>query len=409
MRKIVVSALIALTAVLGTAVTAVMAGPATAAPSRVSAALPPYNELFGVSCPSAKDCVAVGNDQRAFGNKGGPLIQTWNGKAWKTVSDKLPATGVAGELFDVSCKGASFCVAVGLYLNGSFTGFPLAETWHGKTWTPSTPAVPKGSTGVELNGVSCTAVNSCVAVGQYFTPSHTFVLAEVWNGSKWTASAPPLPSGIVVANLDKVSCVSAKFCVAVGTSATNTAGSVLIEVWNGKSWVRKTAVPPASSKFDATLNAVSCTSVKSCVAAGAGRAIDKPTGANGFTEVWNGKTWAGGKIPWPKGTSNSWLVGVSCASAKSCMTVGYIDVNEKASSNSGRAGAAPWNGKSWTARVVPAPAKGKASLFNEVSCPAATSCVAVGELSPQASILGTGLSGIWNGKTWKLVTTPVAS
>jgi hypothetical protein len=28
---------------------------------------------------SSKDCVAVGLDQRAFNNMGGPLIQTWKG------------------------------------------------------------------------------------------------------------------------------------------------------------------------------------------------------------------------------------------------------------------------------------------------------------------------------------------
>ena len=52
-----------------------------------------------------------------------------------------------------------------------------------------------------------------------------------------------------------------------------------------------------------------------------------------------------------------------------------------------------------------APGKGKASLFNQVSCPAGADCVAVGQLGTYNSDEGSGLAGLWNGKSWKLETT----
>ena len=51
-----------------------------------------------------------------------------------------------------------------------------------------------------------------------------------------------------------------------------------------------------------------------------------------------------------------------------------------------------------------APAKGKASVFNSVTCLTATDCVAVGQVGPSKTTNGTGLSGFWNGKSWRLVT-----
>ena len=407
MRTIVGTGLIALTAVLGAGASVAVASPATAEPARATVAPAPARELYGVSCVSSKNCVAVGTDQNAYDGRGGPLTQTWNGKTWKTSPMKLPKGAIAGQLFSVSCASATACVAVGLYLNGSDTGVPLAETWNGKGWAPSTLVTPRGSTGVELNGVSCAGAKRCVAVGYYFTPTGAAALAESWTGGKWTTTRPPVPKGTVVGDLNKVSCASATYCVAVGTSATNTSGFALVDSWNGKAWAKMSAQPPASSKNDADLTGVSCTSAKSCVAVGSGTAVGgRPGGLAAFSELWNGKTWTPAKISWPKGTSDSSLVGVSCASAKSCVTVGYIDINVNDGGNTGKAAAASWNGKAWTATKVPAPAKGKASLFNEVSCRSAAACVAAGQLGPYKSTEGSGLAGIWNGKSWALVTTP---
>jgi hypothetical protein len=414
MRTIAASGLIALTAMLGVAASTAVASPATAAqrpaaasPAKTAKAPPPANQLYGVSCASSKYCVAVGLNENAEGSVkgGGALIQTWNGKTWKSVAPKAPKGAQSAELLGVSCKSAVACVAVGLYLNPSGNAVPLAEIWNGKTWTPTAPATPKGSSGGQLLGVSCAAAKSCVAVGSDFTNSGGATIAEAWNGSKWTLSRPPEPKGSVVGALTTVSCPSTVRCIAVGSWGTNTAGFALADSWNGKTWTRTPVPASAVAKQDAALTGVSCPSAGSCVAVGTG-ATGRKGGLVSFSEFWNGRTWATGKIGWPKSVSNSLLSGVSCRSAKSCLAVGTVDINVNDNGHTGHAAATAWNGKAWTAASAEAPGKGKASLFTAVSCLSATNCLAVGQLGPFNSDEGNGLAGFWNGKRVGLATTP---
>jgi hypothetical protein len=414
MRTIAAAGLIALTAMLGVAASTAVASPATAAPRPAAAspagaakAPPPANQLFGVSCVSSRYCVAVGLNENAEESVkgGGALIQTWNGKAWKSVAPKAPKGALSAQLLGVSCKSPIACVAVGDYLNAGGNGVPLAEIWNGKTWTPTAPATPKGSSGGQFLGVSCAAAKSCVAVGSDFTNSGGAALAESWNGGKWTLSRPPEPKGSVVGELNKVSCPSTTRCIAVGSWGTNTAGFALADSWNGTTWARTPVPAPAVGQQDADLTGVSCPAAKSCVAVGTGT-----TGLKGglvsFADFWNGATWKTGKISWPKGVSNNFLTGVSCASAKSCLAVGNANINVNDNGHTGRAAATGWNGKAWTATTVAAPGKGKASLFTEVSCLSAANCVAVGQFGPFNSDEGNGLAGFWNGKRVSLATTP---
>ena len=83
-----------------------------------------------------------------------------------------------------------------------------------------------------------------------------------------------------------------------------------------------------------------------------------------------------------QGRQQPFLVGVSCAVGQELRRGRHLDINFNDGGHTGRAAATSWNGKAWTATNVPAPGKGKASLFNEVSCPAAADCVAVGQLGP---------------------------
>ena len=401
MRAIVVPGLIALTALAGPSAPAhavVPASPLTAAFSPAAA-----DELFGIACVSPRACVAVGLNQNALGHRGGPLAEKWNGKAWKYVAMRLPAGAVSGELFSVSCRSASACVAVGLYLDSSDTGIPLAETWNGRAWRPSRLPAPAGSTGVILDGVSCATAKSCVAVGQYFTGTGAAPLAEAWNGSRWTTAMPPVPAGSVVGNLGEVSCPAAAYCVAVGHVAANAGSSVLADSWNGRTWRMMPVRPPASGSTDAALDGVSCTSPGSCVAVGSGTPGSGGPGDTGFAERWNGSRWTGLSVSWPRGTGNSYLVGVSCAAAGNCVAVGYSGAGVTAGGDTGKAAAVSWKGKTWTVTKVPAPGRGKASLFSDVSCLPAGSCVAAGQVGPAGSTEGIGLTGFWTGKAWRLV------
>lgn len=372
------------------------------ATTSASPAAPAQNALEGVWCASASDCIAVGATS-AIAGRGHPLAEIWNGKSWRTVPVRLPAGSTFGGLVRLSCRSASFCVAAGEYGTGG-TGHLLAEFWNGKTWSPTEPPAPAGvGDDTELVGVSCQSSRDCVAVGGDDTGATTFAVIETWNGAKWARVKPPLPRGTSYSYLEKVSCPSATYCVAVGQAGDP--AKVLVESWNGAAW-HVVSAPSPSGGF-AELVAVSCSSVASCVAVGGvlnPGSPGTPSSTKALTETWNGKKWAIATVPWPKGTADSILAGVSCPSKTYCVAVGNVGDNLEAGQlNAGKAVAVTWNGKSWALEPVPAPAKGKTSFLFSVSCRSTASCAAVGETGSVGADTTSSLSGFWNGKTWKLV------
>jgi hypothetical protein len=357
--------------------------------------------LNSVSCVTAANCMAVGLSNT---NNDGALAETWNGKAWKTVSVPVPVSNV-GALTGVSCTSATRCVAVGTYSNAdNANGSLLVETWNGKAWTIA--PVPQGSGGA-LTGVSCATAKSCVAVGFTVNASGTSLIpiAESWNGAKWSLAMPPAVKGSTVSVLVSVSCASAAYCVAVGGDLTTTelysAYSALIETWNGKTWTRVNASAPAIS----ILEGVSCVSAARCVAAGAVGTAGT-VGTSGFAELWDGRAWRVTKVAWPAGTGDSLIYGVSCASARSCVAIGITGFNENSDNNSGTAAAASWNGSAWRVTSVPSAGKGTASSLISTACPSPADCVAVGRKGPDNSVDLNSLTGFWNGKSWRLVAAP---
>jgi hypothetical protein len=359
------------------------------------------DQLNGVACRSANDCVAVGADYLTHT----PLAETWNGAQWRVVSVKLPSGASGAYLNGVACPAAAgtYCVAAGVMIKGS-TGEALSETWNGKAWTPVLPSAPAGS---QLEAISCLSAKSCVAVGAAGA-SHGIgaLLTESWNGTKWTRgsiSAPPHTQG---GFLDGVSCATASFCVATGAVFVGSAGAEapLIEGWNGKAWAIMKLAPPKTS-IPTGLYAVSCPSADSCLTVGSGGNVE--SGSIAYAEAWNGKTWAlTSAVPWPKGTTDPWLYGVSCSAVGHCVAGGLVDWDPASNGTvTGRAAAATWNGKTWTPTTVTVPGKDNASAFAWVTClPGKTAfCAAVGDVGPWGTYPISTLSGFWNGKTWKVV------
>lgn len=91
----------------------------------------PFGELLGVSCSTSTSCMAVGTGGSDLG--GTALAEQWNGTAWTLVA---PA-GVLGvqytNLYGVSCPSATDCVAVGE--DSAAGGSTLVEHWNGSTWS----------------------------------------------------------------------------------------------------------------------------------------------------------------------------------------------------------------------------------------------------------------------------------
>ncbi len=143
----------------------------------------------------------------------------------------------------------------------------LVEAFDGNTWTLAPSPNTSTSQLNVLNGVSCTSVTSCVAVGYDFNGTANQTLVETFNGGAWSIAASPSSSLSQLNVLNGVSCTSATSCVAVGDYFNGTANQTLVETFNGGAW-SIAASPNNSTTQENDLMADSCTSASSCVAAG---------------------------------------------------------------------------------------------------------------------------------------------
>ncbi len=234
-----------------------------------------------VSCASPTMCTAAGTAYVNFADV--PAVGQWNGTSWSTQTLPVPAGSAQAQLLNVSCSGPAACVAVG-YATTTASGVcpcpsetTLAEQWNGISWAPLTTPNPPGASTSQLNAVACTSVD-CTAVG--FTESASAVsLAEQWNGTSWAIQPTPTPSvpagavseGVV---LDGVSCTAPDACAAVGSYGwgyTVSGSSTLADRWDGTAWVIQPTPNPIGTQYGVGLNAVSCATSDSCMAAGSQR------------------------------------------------------------------------------------------------------------------------------------------
>jgi uncharacterized membrane protein len=333
-------------------------------------------ELLGVSCPTMSFCEAVGDDQQEFG--GASLAETWNGHQWAVQSFPVPADSESPGLVQVSCTSATFCEAVGSFVDSGGNVAPLAAAWNGTSWDlQSTPGLA-GTAG--FTAVSCTSPSFCEAWGGGNAGNPGPEVAERWNGTAWQLQA--VPSGAAAVN--SVSCVSATFCEAVGLGVADS--------WNGSQWSAQTL---PSSLSSANLTSVSCTSRGRCETVGEGNVSGNIVGVAG---AWNGSGWTAQSTPNPAMATFANLNAVSCAAARSCEAAG--DYQVQVAANDPKALAQAWNGNSWALQHAVAPAGATHNALSGVSCVSASFCQA----------LGTGPGGpsaaLWNGTSWTVQAVP---
>jgi len=368
------------------------------------------DSLAGVSCTSAKSCIAVGSYTSGFDIR--TLAEGWNGSAWKVLTTPNPAGATDSELAAVSCSSARACIAVGQY--GYKT---LSEAWNGTTWrilstpNPTFPGIAVGGGTDLLTGVSMLSSNNAWAVGGRSISSGRIgnTLIEHWNGKRWSVVASPNPVGSTTTNtvfnvLSGVSCSSTKACIAVGNWGTSLSNlKPLAEVWNGVSWRIMTTPSPAAQGEGDLLDGVSMLSPNNAWAVG-GRGWRLTTGSTATTlvEHWNGHRWAVTKSPNPLLAGNE-LTGVVAASLRNVWAVGTIGLFGRVQPLAVR-----WNGASWTRISTPKP-KGYNSLASVARIPGTPGLWAVGATSvpePPPSSVTVPLVVRWSGTGWTVTPTP---
>jgi hypothetical protein len=253
--------------------------------------------LNTVSCPSASNCIAVGEYYMMETNAEGMFTETWNGAGWTISAIPSPA-GASATLDSVTCRAATSCLAVGsVTARGATTSDVLIEALNGSTWTPRAAPGPGGGMSASLESVSCSSAISCVAVGVTFstgessTPTTT-AFTEVLSGTTWTPHAVPVPLGRD-SSLGGVSCISPADCFAVGRTMAHVNhdyGYPYVLAWNGFGWspVPVPTVPMASKDFWAgNFDSLACMPGAPCVALGWEGPIHA-TDSRGLAGIWAG-------------------------------------------------------------------------------------------------------------------------
>jgi hypothetical protein len=342
-----------------------------ASPTQPAAARPIRASFSAVSCKGTSWCMAVGSyTDRSHVRHA--LAQVWNGQKWRTLKNP-PGRSLTG----VSCSAPWFCMAI-----GGPTGM---ETWNGGVWRRIKS--PVGRAG----GVSCGSRSLCMVINGRINGG----VAESWNGRQWRTWAqntdacggpPGFPCGLA-----GVSCGSASNCVAVGTQTVSQepVQNTVAFAWDGIGWG---GTSPPNDGNPAALNAISCAG-KFCMTVG-GAFSEVQSGGIAVAGTWDARTQSWQDVSPSLGTLCSgfgycfWAGVISCGSATNCMTFGR--------------GNLAWNGMAW----VPAPSvsAGRGSSLGTVSC-AVASCMAVGFRTIAGAVRP--LAELWNGATWKILRTPV--
>jgi hypothetical protein len=305
------------------------------------------------------------------------------------------------NLWSVSCVTKVACTSVGDSEDLTGRPVPVAAKWDGKAWlvqeAPSVAEAKRNS----LDGVSCVVLKltECIAVG-YSDNGIYLPLAERWNGEAWALQKAPGPAGSTYNFLRRVSCAAVKpiACMAVGSYQNSSGESLsLAESWNGEEWTIREVPSPEGGKL-AGLLGVSCAAIKLTECTAVGDYTTKAGITVGLAERWDGKSWSIQATPNPEGAKATNLEDVSCPSAVFCSAVGVYDDASEVSWPVIES----WNGENWSIEKLPLPAKAEDFRLESVSCISAVNCTAVGEYYTEGPSVLTPFVESWNGKAWSI-------
>lgn len=368
-------------------------------PVPADASANPDPVILSLACASPTECAAVGFYNGSSGS-GEPMLLTGGGASWAASTPPLlhdGQTGFGPSLSSVACTAALQCVAVGAYVDTSGNTEGALVTGSGNSWTAAEAPLPKDAATdpiVSLNSVACSST-ACVAGGFYTDSSGAKEgLLLTGSGSSWTATRAPLPASAAAsphAGVSSVSCLPANPCVAAGfyTDKSDNIRGLLL-TGSGTSWTAARAPAPPDEATDDSgylLGPVTCGSASACVAVGS---YGTSNAYQGMLVSGSGTSWTATQAPLPLGAPAIpavQLSSVTCPTEPDCVAIGYY--NDNTNPNSPAAGLfLAGSGTSWTPTQAPEPSNSAGFTSyspNNVACPSASSCYAVGAMGNSAA------------------------
>lgn len=301
-----------------------------------------FSDLNAVSCVSAGNCIAVGDYRISTVQTEGYYAVETAGVWARGVELPLPLDvdkNPADTTFvSASCVlGGTTCQLLGEYITASTPAavHSVVDTYvmgTGLVGSPVEIAQLSGNDGIELGSISCTASDSCVAVGAQTNGTGqeaTYVDDSGSWGTPVVLSNPSASASLPSEYLASVSCVSTNNCVALGGYVDNQ-GNLFAETYTevGGSWQQAVDIGEPSNLGNPFADAISCvSSVNSCTMVGA--LSDSGGSLHAASAQMTSGHWGelAPAIAPAGGITDHELLGVSCTPGIECTAVGYYNLN----------------------------------------------------------------------------------
>jgi hypothetical protein len=222
-----------------------------------------------ISCPASNFCVATGSLETTASQKREVALR-WDGTSWTYMTTPPIGSATYLTLGRVDCTSVSNCYASGVYFEGE-NQVVFASHWNGVGWSREILYTYSGGGLTRLYSIHClSGTGLCVSGGAIMNEGKSVPLFAKTSGSGWTLSAlPGVPlSTDKTSNFGGVACGSESLCEGVG-SAESAAGVLLPIAARLRSdgvWERQT--PPTLTETRATFSDLSCVSATYCMAVG---------------------------------------------------------------------------------------------------------------------------------------------
>ncbi|MGH9294918.1 MAG: hypothetical protein ACRD0B_06265, partial [Acidimicrobiales bacterium] len=366
--------------------------------------------LGAPACTSPGDCLVAGSYQDSSATTQ-PLLLDESAGVWSQLPVPFPSPASGGALAGVACVPATGsesprCTAVGYFdpepppggVSGSPSGGepapePMAVAEMGGSLAAEAVAPPAGvapGSASTLIGVTCSG-DDCLATGASLASSTAAPSSWLWDaaGGSTGATLVPVPASSPAgsrAELDAISCTPAGTnCVAAGAAVSAAASAGLVVTDRAGTLSSETVAPSgavaSTSGLVADLDAVSCSEGQCEAVGGSFNSFGDLVPVEATVDPTTGAVSAGRPVV-PGGGLRDDLASlddVSCPAAGTCFAVGSV-VNASDGYDNG-ALVDVLSGGRWRARLVRLPRDAQAhgtENLSAISCVSAAYCVAAG-------------------------------